>query len=156
MGTKLSNNKVENKIMNNYKKYNQNWNEINRCICIAKDSFAKYIKGNTFCVFKSIYDIFYLIYRTKNNSIIFYNLIDNKKINEIKNAHKQDITNFRHNLDNYSKRDLILSLSLIDNNIKLWNVNNYECLLNIEKVNKEGGLLSACFLNYNKQIYYFK
>ena len=96
-------------------------------------------------MFKSIYDIFYLIYTSKNNSIIFYNLLDDKKIDEIKNTHKQYITNYRHYLDNYNKRDLIMSLSLDDNNLKLWNVNNYECLLNIENVNKNGGLLSACF-----------
>ena len=82
--------------MNNYEEYNKNPNNIDFCNCIINDSYAEYIKQNTFCVFKSIYDIFYLIYTSKNNSIIFYNILDNKKINEIKNIHKNYITNYRH------------------------------------------------------------
>ena len=139
------NNKVEKEKLTNYGESIRNPNEKGFSKYIVKDAYAPYIKQNTFCVFKSIYDIFYLIYTSKNNSIIFYNLLDDKKINEIKNTHKQYITNYRHYLDNYNKRDLIISLSLDDNNLKLWNVNNYECLLNIENVNKNGGLLSACF-----------
>ena len=120
---------------------------------IIDDSFAQYIKNDSFCIFKSIEDILYLIYSTKNNSIIFYNIVDSKKMNTIKNAHTQHITSFRHFLDNFNKRDLILSISLDDLNLKIWNVNCCECLLNIDKVYEEGGLHSACFLNYNEQIY---
>jgi len=46
---------------------------------------------------------------------------------EIK-MHKQYITNLRHYLNNINKRDLIISISAQSNNIKLWNLNNYECL----------------------------
>ena len=102
----------------------------------------------------SINEIFYLIYSSKNNSIIFYDIIENKKINEIKNAHKDIITGFRHYVDNYNKRDLIISLSYDNNNIKLWNVNNLNCILNLENINKPGRYLSlACFLNSKNQIY---
>ena len=38
-------------------------------------------------------------------------------------------------------------------NIKLWDINNYQCLLDIKKINNSGFLDSACFFNYNKQIY---
>ena len=93
---------------------------------IINEPYIKYIKVNSFISFKSIYDILYLIYSTKKNAIIFYNLINNKKINEIKNAHQESITNFRHYLDSYNKRDLIISISLVDNNIKLWNIKNSE------------------------------
>jgi hypothetical protein len=75
------------------------------------------------------------------------------KINEIKNAHYYNITNFRHYLDSIYKRDLIISISAEDNNIKLWNINNYECILNLTDVNKKGELYSACFLYYNHDIY---
>ena len=98
---------------------------------IANDSFAKFVKMHTFSIFNSIYDILYLIYSTKKNTIIFYNLINNQKIVKIKNAHKNPITNIRHYLDNSNKRDLIMSISLEDNNLKLWNVKYAECLLNI-------------------------
>ena len=120
---------------------------------IIDDSFAQYIKRNSFCIFKSIEDILYLVYSTKNNSIVFYSMIDCKKIKIITNAHNQHITYFRHFLDSSNKRDLLLSISLDELNIKIWNVNLFECLLNIEKVYEIGGLHSACFLNFNNQIY---
>ena len=115
-----------------------------------KDSYAQFALGNTFSIFKSIEDILYLIYTNKNNSIVSFNLIDNKKILELKNAHENYITSFRYYLDNINKRDLIMSISGEDNNIKLWDFNKLECLLDIKNINKSGFLDSACFLNNNK------
>ena len=118
------------------------------------DSYTDYTLDNTFLVFISVDNIFYLIYTDVKRSIISFNLSDNKKINEIKSAHKRDITNFRYFLDKMNKRDLILSISLSDNNLKLWNISNYDCLLNIENVNKTGRLFSACLFsdNFNNYI----
>ena len=45
---------------------------------------------------------------------------------ELKNSHNQYITNFRHYLEEKNKRDLIMSISCQDNNIKIWNVNKLE------------------------------
>ena len=112
---------------------------------------------NTFLLFKSSQELIYLIYSTLNRSIISYN-ISNKNINqiftEIKNAHDDYIDNFRHTYDSKNKRDLILSLSSGDNNIKIWNLKNWECILNIKNIYEMGCILSACFLldkhlNYN-------
>ena len=63
------------------------------------------------------------------------------------------ISNFIHYLDIKKKRDLLISISCFDNNIKLWNINNFECIYNFEKVNEGGRLLSACFLNFKNNIY---
>ena len=63
------------------------------------------------------------IYIDKKNSIISYDIINNRKINEIKNAHKEYITYLRYYLDNINNRDLFISISYINNNIKLWNIN---------------------------------
>ena len=72
---------------------------------------------------------------------------------EIKNAHNKVIANFRYHLDNKNKRDLIISISPEDNNIKLWNINNLECLLNLSNIYEEGLINSACFLeDYNNNI----
>ena len=90
------------------------------------DSFLP--SDNNLCVFKSNDDILILIYAKKNCSIISYNLINNQIIIEIKNAHNDYISNFRHYMDNINKRDFILSLSPIDNNIKLWNIKNWNWL----------------------------
>ena len=98
---------------------------------LTKDSFSEYDYDNTFTVFKSINNILYLIYTNKNKSILFHDIIDNRILKEIKNAHNKYITNFKYYLDKINERDLILSISADDNNLKLWNI-NYECLLNKE------------------------
>ena len=121
---------------------------------ITKDSYSDYVLDNTFCVFNSFYnDIIYLIYSTKNRSIISYDLIDNKKINEIKKAHNLLITNFRYYFDKINEKELILSISADDNNLKLWDFSNFDCILNIKNVNNNGKLYSACFLFNNKENY---
>ena len=74
-------------------------------------------------------------------------------INEIINSHEYYISNFKHYLDTKNERDLLLSICSLENNIKLWNVNNFECILNISNINNSGSLKSACFLNDNNQIY---
>ena len=116
---------------------------------LTKDSYVFNNLDNSFCSFKSINNIYYLIYVNMYNSLISYDLIDNKKIIEIKNAHSKYITNLRHYLDKLNKRDLIMSVSNNDNNIILWNVNNWECLLNFKNIIKNRDLYSACFFNDN-------
>ena len=120
---------------------------------IVNDSFARFAKMNSFSIFNSINDILYLVYSTEKKSIVFYNMINNQKIAEIKTSHKFGITNFTYYLDNFNKRDLIISISGEDNNLKLWNVNNLDCLLNIENETNNLKLYSACLLNDNNQIY---
>ena len=119
---------------------------------LTKDSYSFFIE-NTFTVFKSINDILYLIYTNENKSLISFNIIENNLINEIKNAHNEYITNIRYYYNKTNKRDLILSISCNDNNIKIWNINNLECLLNLTNIYKTGYLYSACFLNDNNNIY---
>ena len=132
---------------------NLNFTNIQLLKNLTIDSYVSILLDNTYIVFKSIRDILYLIFSDKNKSIISINLINNKIINEIKNAHEKEISNFRYYLDNNNKRDLILSISADNNNIKLWNINNYECLLNMNNINKYGWIFSACFLNYKDKIY---
>ena len=134
-------------------KINSNPIDIKFLTNLTEDSYAGNYLDHTFNVFKSFDDVLYLIYSNKYNSIISYNLIDNKKINEIKNAHYSRISNFRYFLDKTNKRDLILSVSCRDNNTKLWNIQNLECLLNIDNRNEDDILLSSCFFNYKNQNY---
>ena len=106
---------------------------------------------NIFCVFKSKDEILYLIYNEKL-SIIAYNISIFKKIKEIENATDTYIQSFRYHFDNINNRDIILSVSR-DNNLKIWNINNWECLLNIKKIYIAGRIFSACFLNDKNKIY---
>ena len=85
--------------------------------------------------------------------MICYNLKNHKKIIEIKNFNEEYITNYRHYLDTNNKRDLIMTLYWQINNIKIWNVYNWEIILNIEKVNNYGFINSACFLKDKNRIY---
>ncbi len=86
-------------------------------------------------------------------TMVLYNLIDYKRITAVKNAHQSNINCFRYCQDKKNKRDIIMSVSELDNNIKLWNVKNLECLVDIKKINNCPHLFSACFLNDNDKIY---
>ena len=120
---------------------------------ITKEAYSDDISDNTFAVFKTIDEFLYLIFTNKNRSIICYNIIEHKKTIEIKNSHNEHITNFRHFLDKINKRDLILSISSADKNIKMWDANGWECLLNIPYIYNNGELYSACFINDNNNNY---
>ena len=140
-------------IINRFNDFSSNPKDLKFIKNITKDSYITKNLDNTFCIFESINNSLYLIYTNENSSIISYNLNEEKILNEIKNAHFYYITNFRHYSDKIGKRDLIISISCEDNNIKLWNINNWECLTNIENINKKGSLDSACFLNDNNHLY---
>ena len=138
---------------NNIKDDNQNTKDDFKFMKdLSIDSYSDNYSDNTFTVFKSINDIFYLIYTNQYKSILSYNLIDNKKISEIKNAHSEVITNFKHYLDKINKIDIVMSISMLDNNIKLWNINDIKCLLSIKYIYTTGNI-SACFIKENDQDY---
>ena len=120
---------------------------------LTKDSYSNINLDNTFYVLKTSDNILYLIYATENKSIIFYNLANEQKVNEIQNAHENFITNFRYFYDKNNKIDILMSISGEDHNIKLWNVGNQKCLHDIKNVNKSGFLNSACLLYDNNQYY---
>ena len=135
------------------KKTSQNILKIKFLDNISNDS-QSFDSNNQFIVFQSINNILYLVYSSKYTSIILYDLINNKIINEIKKAHNEYISNFRHCYDKKDKRDLFLSISKADNNIKIWNVYNFQCIVDLKNIyNRDGCLYSACFLNDNDKIY---
>jgi len=112
------------------------------------------ILTNTFISFKSIDKLLYLIYSNKKFSIIAHNIIDNKKIIEIKNAHNYHISNFKHYLDKKNNRDLLISISDWIYNIKIWNINNWECLYNFHDHSyADNSTYSADFLIDNNEIF---
>lgn len=134
-------------------KNNSNINENKEILScnLTNDSYSHDNLDNTFAIFKSIYDELILIYTNKNNSIISYNIIANKKIKEIVKSHEAYITNIRHFWDKINSKDLIMSISCSDNNLKVWEFPNFECILNIKNIYQEGGLDSACIFNYNNK-----
>ena len=113
--TKRTNDKDKNNSLDN-KRNPKNFHYLRD---LAKDSYIyNDFLDNIFTVFKSIDDIFYLIYVTKRNSIIAYNLISNQKITEIivENIdYKNFILNVRHYTDKINKKDLLITV-ISDNN----------------------------------------
>ena len=120
---------------------------------IAEDAYSESdIIGNTFSVFQSVNKIFYLIYSNKNNSIISYDIVNNKKLNEIKNAHEKIIINFKHYFYENKRRDLLMSTSI--NNVKIWDPKKFECLLNIKKEYSHTYFTTACFYEFSENEIY--
>ena len=137
----------------NKQKIKDNPNFINTSKIITTNSYSDWIFENTFLIFKSFNEFFILVYATEQKSIIFYNLKHFQIISEIKNAHKEYITNFSHCYDKNLKMDLIMSISRTDSSIKIWNFTNNTCILNLININKSGILNSGCFLNYENKNY---
>ena len=107
---------------------------------------------STFITFKSINKILTLVYITDDYSIISYDIVKNKQLNIIKNPQK-DICNLQYCFDNKNKRDLVLSQSCY-NNIKIWDINNYKCILNLKDLELNYVSISkVCFMNYKNNIY---
>ena len=117
---------------------------------ITKESFGGYNLHNL-NILVNLNKILYLIYSKEDKSIITYDLINNKIINETKNAHEKFITNFRY--QKIGERDIIMTISCEDNNLKLWNFPSWECILDIKNINSSGILKSGAFLNEKNQYY---
>ena len=126
----------------NYQKMNvDNWDNNNHLL-------------NTLISFKSFDNILYLIYSNNTPSIICHDIINNKKIIEIKKAHKYHISDFKHYLDKKNNRDLLISISDWIYNIKIWNINNWECLYNFkDDTYGDNYTYSADFLIDNNNIF---
>jgi WD40 repeat protein len=128
-------------------------------LCFYKDLSKSFVDdffssiNDTFTIFNSINNILYLIFASIEKSIIAYYLKNFQKICELKNAHNKYITNFRHIFDKNEKKDIIMSVSAIDNNLKLWNVSKWNCFLEIKNANEKGALFSASFLLENNNIF---
>ena len=121
---------------------------------LTNDSYCDQGLNFNFVIFNSSYDgILYLVYSKENKSILLYDLDNNQKISQFKKAHDYPITYFKHYFDDNKKRDLIISISKEDLNLKLWDINRFICLYNYEYVFDNGVLYSACFLNDNNNIY---
>ena len=122
--------------------------EIKLVSIITKNTFMPRDIDNSFIIFNSINNILHMIYSTRIKSIISYDLNKFQIITEIKNPHEnQYISNFRHFLDQKNLRDLILSISYKNCNIKIWNSENWSCILNLKNIYSYGIINSSCFIS---------
>ena len=119
---------------------------------ITSDAYTCFF-NNTFLVFKTINDLYYLVYISKAKSIICSDLYKLKKIAEIKEIKNENITTFRHYLDKINNKDLVLTLCPKQNKLRTWDVSNWRCFIYINRVYNDGLLYSACFVNDNNENY---
>ena len=76
--------------------------------------------------------------------------MNDKIINVIKKAHNHFITSFIYYLDKNNKREIIMSISGRERVIKLWNISNLECILNLNLSESfTADIISGAFLCYN-------
>lgn len=152
------NTKIKSAIQNNFcPAVSINPWDMNRDIQLIKDS-----DNLNFCVFKSINNIHYLIYKNNLNYIISYDLTNFQKLSQIKFT-DFDCDKIKHFLDKINKRDLILFINF--EIIKIFNAVNWTCLGQIkEKIPKnlpieiEFRLIAyncnnACMFENNKKNY---
>jgi len=130
---------------------NSNINCIKYSFNIINDSYVKAPLNETFITFTTINNLLYLVYSSKSSIITCYDLVNFQKIFEIKEEYEQNCryVNFKHFLDENNKRDLVISIFCVCDNIKLWDVKNWECILNLKNINNSPDLGCACFLKFN-------
>jgi len=141
--------------MKNIDSNNSKINYIKYSFNIINDSYVKAPLNETFIAFNTINNLQYLVYSSKSSIITCYDLINFQKIFEIKEEYMQNCryVNFKHYLDKNNKRDLVISIFCISDNIKLWDVRNWECILNLKNINNSPDLGCACFINDNNVNY---
>ena len=138
--------------MKNIDSNNSKINYIKYSFNIINDSYVKAPLNETFIAFNTINNLQYLVYSSKSSIITCYDLIN---FHEIKEEYMQNCryVNFKHYLDNNNKRDLVISIFCVSDNIKLWDVKNWECILNLKNINNSPDLGCACFINDNNVNY---
>ena len=132
--------KEENQIKNNDSKINLNLKELYK----GSNNNIKE-REKVFATFKTLDDKYYLIYRKNNNSLVCYNLIEEKE-EEISSIHENQITLIKHYIDiRYNdKKDIIITCSNEDNKCKIWDISNWECIF-LVYIKFYGEISSLCF-----------
>ena len=141
--------RIKEKFISQKKNYDLNYISYD----IIKDSFCPIEIDNSFVIFESK-KCSYIVYATIDKSIISYNLSNKKIDKKINNAHNEHITNFYYCYNNIINKELIMSISYKDTNLKIWNFKTWDCILNIQKVYSQGFIYAACFLNKQNNFYF--
>ena len=117
--------------------------------------FKDDIKPSNFCftIFNALSGQIILIYSHAEISIISFDLLEKKIISKIVNAHSSEISYFDYNFDQINKKDLILSLSSNDQNIKLWEVEHWDSIFSIKNIYSHESKISTCFIKDNDNYY---
>ena len=149
-GLKSFHNRKENE--NN--EYLTNPNQLQLGHYLTDDSYANNVIDNTFVIFNSRENYIYLIYSTEDKNIQCMNINTKKIIKILLNPHNNNyISNLRYIFDKNNNRDLILSVSKEINHIKIWDINNWDCIVDLKNIYSCGFIRSACIMNADNSNY---
>ena len=138
-------------------------NDLNNYVClktITKNSSGRFDLDNQFAVFKTIDNLYLLVYFNDDNDIYCYNITKNISKKVIKKAFSKEIKCIKHFYDSIQNRNLIVT-SARENKIKIFNVNNnFELILTINNIEKKMSLFGEYYnincvelFEYEKKIY---
>jgi len=138
-------------------------NDLNDYVClktITNNSSGRFDLDNQFTVFKTIDNLYLLVYFNRDNDIYCYNIIKNINKKVIKRAFSKEIKCIKHFFDTSQNRNLIITTSR-ENKIKIFNVNkNFELILTINNIEKKKSgfgdyynINCAELFEYEKKIY---
>ena len=125
---------------------------------LTDSSYIKFSIDNAFDAFTSLSGEILLIYATKFKSIECFDIIKQKYKKTILNAHNSMILIIRYYCPKHLNKEIILSSS---NNpdycVKIWDMENWSCIFNLNKIYEKGNMLSVClhFDEYQKESYIF-
>ena len=150
-------NKDNNNIYNNnHDLNNYSLNKLSNIVphIIINDAYCSTETENSFIIINSINGDSYIIYANFYKSIISYNLSKKKIDKDNKTAHSCYISCFQYYYEQDSHQEIIMSLSYLDRNIKLWTFKNWQCIINVKEIYSDGYLYSAYIFNKNKMNYF--
>ena len=152
----IKNNTMQNKEKKNHNKINfDSKPPINLKVykTLTQSSYTRYSLDNCFAAFTSLNDELLLVYSTKFKSLECFDLIKQKYIKTILNAHNGIITTIRHYCPQKINKDLILTGSNGDYCAKIWDIETWECIFNLNKIYSKGNMYSICILfdQYQKE-----
>ena len=125
---------------------------------LTQSSYIEYSIDNAFDAFESLSGELLLVYATKFKSIECFDLVKQKFVKTILNAHNSMILIIKHYCPKYQDKDIILSSSNNpDFGVKIWDIQNWSCIYNLNKVYEKGNMLAVCILfdEYQKESYIF-
>ena len=107
--------------------------------------------NNSFVIFNSSFSgINYLIYVNNINQIISYDIDTEQIVTKIDESQNKEIKALEYILDKKNKRDLLMLIFRLFNNIIIYNIKNWEVVINIDKINSFNFLNFATFFFDNK------
>lgn len=110
---------------------------------------------NVFIAFRSISNELILLYVNNINEIVLYDLEKFQLLSNNFNSHNEMISFLKHFKDINNKRDIIVSISNIDCDVKLWEIKKslLSCIYDLGNVYVNGFVHGACFISFNSVIF---